>query len=29
MIGSSQVDVDGLAGEGGAEPLMRGGDWVS
>jgi len=29
MIVSSQVDVDGLAGEGGAEPLMRGGDWVS
>lgn len=29
MIGSSQVDVDGLTSDGGAEPLMRGGDWVS
>ncbi|HLN11163.1 MAG TPA: aminopeptidase [Xanthobacteraceae bacterium] len=29
MIGSSQVDVDGLSSDGRAEPLMRNGDWVS
>src|SRR5207248_4923177 len=29
MIGSSQVDVDGLTADGRAEPLMRGGDWIS
>jgi aminopeptidase len=28
MIGSSQIDVDGLAADGRAEPLMHGGDWV-
>jgi aminopeptidase len=28
MIGSSQVDVDGLSADGRAEPLMRRGDWV-
>jgi aminopeptidase len=29
MIGSAQVDVDGLSADGHAEPLMRHGDWVS
>jgi aminopeptidase len=29
MIGSSQVDVDGLSADGRAEPLMRRGDWIS
>jgi aminopeptidase len=29
MIGSDQVDVDGLAADGRAEPLMRRGEWVS
>jgi aminopeptidase len=29
MIGSSQVDVDGLSADRRAEPLMRGGDWIS
>jgi aminopeptidase len=29
MIGSSQVDVDGVASDGGVEPLMRHGDWIS
>lgn len=29
MIGSGETDVDGLDAEGGAEPLMRGGEWVS
>jgi len=29
MIGSSQVDVDGLSADGAAEPLMRRGDWVA
>jgi len=29
MIGSSQVDVDGIKADGGTEPLMRGGEWVS
>jgi len=28
MIGSSQVDVDGIAADGTAEPLMRAGAWV-
>jgi aminopeptidase len=28
MIGSGEVDVDGLAADGGAVPLMRRGDWV-
>ncbi|GGH13141.1 aminopeptidase [Alsobacter metallidurans] len=29
MIGSGEVDVDGLRADGSAEPLMRKGDWVS
>jgi aminopeptidase len=29
MIGSAEVDIDGLTSEGRAEPLMRRGDWVS
>jgi aminopeptidase len=29
MIGSDQVDVDGLTADGRAEPLMRRGEWVS
>ena len=29
MIGSNQVDVDGIAPDGRAEPLMRGGEWVT
>jgi len=28
MIGSAQMDVDGLAADGPAEPLMRSGEWV-
>lgn len=28
MIGSGQIDVDGLTGSGDAEPLMRQGEWV-
>jgi aminopeptidase len=28
MIGSSQIDVDGVSATGAAEPLMRGGEWV-
>jgi aminopeptidase len=28
MIGSAEMDVDGIAADGGAEPLMRGGEWV-
>ncbi|RDI96085.1 aminopeptidase [Meiothermus sp. QL-1] len=28
MIGSDQVDVDGITASGQAEPLMRGGEWV-
>ncbi len=28
MIGSDQVDVDGITGEGSSEPVMRGGEWV-
>lgn len=29
MIGSDQVDVDGMTASGDAEPLMRGGEWVT
>ncbi|QRM30806.1 aminopeptidase [Microvirga sp. VF16] len=29
MIGSDQIDVDGLTQDGRAEPLMRGGEWVT
>ncbi|KLK91097.1 peptidase M29 [Microvirga vignae] len=29
MIGSDQVDVDGITHDGKAEPLMRGGEWVA
>src|SRR5215468_2933324 len=29
MIGSSELDVDGVRSDGSAEPLMRKGDWVS
>ncbi|MBL0403191.1 aminopeptidase [Microvirga aerilata] len=29
MIGSDQVDVDGITQDGQAEPLMRGGEWVN
>jgi aminopeptidase len=29
MIGSDQISVDGLTGEGASEPLMTGGEWVS
>jgi aminopeptidase len=29
MIGSDQVDVDGIRADGQAEPLMRGGEWVT
>ncbi len=29
MIGSDRVDVDGITQDGRAEPLMRGGEWVS
>jgi aminopeptidase len=29
MIGSAQVDVDGLDAQGAAHPLMRSGEWVS
>ena len=28
MIGSAEVDVDGITGDGTAEPLMRAGEWV-
>lgn len=28
MIGSSQMDVDGLTQDGAAEPVMRGGEWA-
>jgi len=28
MIGSGQVDVDGIAADGSVEPVMRGGEWV-
>ncbi len=29
MIGSDQVDVDGITADGRSEPLMRGGEWVT
>lgn len=29
MIGSAEVDVDGIDGDGNAEPLMRAGEWVN
>ncbi len=29
MIGSNQIDVDGITQDGRAEPLMRGGEWVT
>jgi len=29
MIGSAEIDVDGLGEDGRAEPLMRGGEWVA
>jgi hypothetical protein len=29
MIGSSELDVDGITGAGRAEPLMRGGEWAA
>jgi len=28
MIGSAQMDVDGITADGSAEPLMRSGEWV-
>ena len=28
MIGSAEIDVDGLSDDGTAEPLMRAGEWV-
>jgi aminopeptidase len=28
MIGSNRIDVDGIAGSGSAEPVMRSGEWV-
>jgi aminopeptidase len=28
MIGSAELDIDGVAASGTAEPLMRGGEWV-
>jgi aminopeptidase len=28
MIGSAQMDVDGIGADSAAEPLMRGGEWV-
>jgi aminopeptidase len=28
MIGSDKIDVDGIRGDGGSEPLMRGGEWA-
>jgi len=29
MIGSAEIDVDGITGDGAVEPLMRAGEWVS
>ena len=29
MIGSTEIDVDGLTDDGAAEPLMRAGEWVN
>jgi aminopeptidase len=28
MIGSAEMDVDGIADDGSAEPLMRAGEWI-
>jgi aminopeptidase len=28
MIGSGEMDVDGVAADGSAQPLMRGGEWA-
>jgi aminopeptidase len=28
MIGSAELDIDGIAASGAAEPLMRGGEWA-
>jgi aminopeptidase len=28
MIGSGELDIDGITASGAAEPLMRGGEWV-
>jgi aminopeptidase len=28
MIGSNHIDVDGISASGGAEPVMRAGEWV-
>jgi aminopeptidase len=28
MIGSAEMDVDGITSSGAAEPLMRAGDWA-
>jgi aminopeptidase len=28
MIGSAEMDVDGISAEGTSEPLMRAGEWV-
>ena len=28
MIGSAEMDVDGISASGAAEPLMRAGEWV-
>jgi aminopeptidase len=28
MIGSAEIDIDGVTADGAAEPLMRRGDWV-
>jgi aminopeptidase len=28
MIGSGEMDVDGIGGDGTAEPVMRGGEWA-
>jgi aminopeptidase len=29
MIGSSEIDVDGMLADGAAEPLMRRGEWAT
>jgi aminopeptidase len=29
MIGSPEIDVDGVAADGRAEPVMRSGEWAS
>jgi aminopeptidase len=28
MIGSAEIDVDGINADGGAEPVMRSGEWA-